>query len=56
MTQRPAGRLDAQRKDVSPTPAETAFPEFALAAWLATNSADRKALREQLEACIAGRG
>lgn len=56
MTRRPAGWLDAQRKDASPTPAETAFLELALAAWRATNSTGRKALREQLKASIANSG
>lgn len=55
-TGRPAGWLDAQRKDASPTPAETAFLELALAAWRATNSAGRKALREHLEASIGHPG
>lgn len=53
MTGWPAGWLDAERKDVSPTPAETAFLELALAAWRATNSAGRKALRDLLKASIA---
>lgn len=56
MTGRPVGWLDAERKDASPTPAETAFLELALAAWRATNSAGRKALREQLKASIANAG
>jgi len=56
MTGRPVGWLDTERKDASPTPAETAFLELALAAWRATNSAGRKALREQLKASIANAG
>ena len=56
MTGRPVGWLDAERKDASPTPAETAFLELALAAWRATNSVGRKALREQLKASIANAG
>jgi hypothetical protein len=54
MTGRPAGWLDAPRKDASPTPVEKAFLELALSAWRATNSAGRKALREHLKARIAG--
>lgn len=53
MTGRPAGWLDTERKGASPTPAETAFLELALAAWRATNSSGRKALREQLKAVLA---
>lgn len=52
---RPAGWLDADRKPAPPSAAELAFAELALAAWRATNSAGRKALREQLKA-IAARG
>jgi hypothetical protein len=50
------GWLDAERQDASPTTAEKAFLELALAAWRATNSAGRKALREQLKAIIANAG
>jgi hypothetical protein len=50
---RPAGWLDEQRRDVSPSPAEVAFLELALTAWRATNSAGRKALREHLNVIIA---
>lgn len=53
MTGKPVGWLDEARKDVAPTPAETAFLELALAAWRATNSAGRKALREQLKTIVA---
>lgn len=56
MTGRPLGWLDAERKDAPPTPAETAFLELALAAWRATNSSGRKALREQLKQVIANTG
>jgi hypothetical protein len=55
-TGRPVGWLDAERKLASPTAAETAFLELALAAWRATNSAGRKALREQLAASISNGG
>jgi len=56
LTGRPAGWLDAERLAASPTPAEAAFLELALAAWRATNSAGRKALREQLKAVVAQGG
>jgi len=49
---RPTGWLDESRKDAAPTPAEAAFMALALAAWRATNSAGRKALREQLKALV----
>lgn len=51
---RPAGWLDEARKEVVPSAAETAFVELALAAWRSTNSAGRKALREQLKGIVAG--
>lgn len=54
MTGQPAGWLDAPRESRSPTAAEKAFLELALAAWRATNSAGRKALREHLKARITG--
>ena len=53
---KPSGWLDELRKDAAPSPAETAFLELALAAWRATNSAGRKALRERLKANVAGAG
>lgn len=43
------GWLDEARADAGPTPAEQAFLELALAAWRATNSAGRKALRDQMK-------
>ena len=46
---RPSGWLDEARKGSAPSPAEAAFIELALAAWRATNSAGRKALREHLK-------
>ena len=46
---KPAGWLDEARENAAPTPAETAFLELALAVWRASNSAGRKALREQLK-------
>jgi hypothetical protein len=49
---KPAGWLDELRKDTAPTPAESAFLELALAAWRGTNSAGRKALREQLKLIV----
>lgn len=50
---KPSGWLDALRKDAAPSVAEAAFVELALAAWRATNSAGRKALREHLKAIVA---
>jgi hypothetical protein len=52
---RPSGWLDETRKNATPSAAETAFLELALAAWRSTNSAGRKALREQL-AAIGAKG
>ncbi len=46
---KPGGWLDELRKDAAPSAAEMAFVELALAAWRATNSAGRKALREHLK-------
>lgn len=51
---KPAGWLDEVQVAAVPTPAETAFMELALAAFRATNSAGRKALREQFKAVVAG--
>ena len=53
LSSKPVGWLDELRKDAAPTPAESAFLELALAAWRATHSAGRKALREQLKAVAA---
>jgi hypothetical protein len=50
---RPAAWLDEARKDAAPSAAEAAFLELALAAWRSTNSAGRKALREQLRGIVA---
>ena len=47
---KPTGWLDEAREDTSPTAAEKALMELALAAWRSTNSAGRKALRAHLEA------
>ncbi len=52
---KPSGWLDEARKDATPSGAEAAFLELALNAWRATNSAGRKALREQLKALLANR-
>ncbi len=46
---KPAGWLDEAREVTSPSAAEKAFMDLALAAWRSTNSAGRKALRAQLE-------
>lgn len=53
---KPTGWLDELRKDAAPTPAETALLELALAAWRATNSAGRKALREHLKTIAQAAG
>jgi hypothetical protein len=47
--------LDEAREDTSPTAAEKALMELALAAWRSTNSAGRKALRAHLEAVVKAR-
>ena len=52
LSDKPIGWLDESRKDAAPTSAESAFLELALAAWRATNSAGRKALREQLKLIV----
>lgn len=50
---KPSGWLDELRKDAAPSAAEAAFLELALAAWRATNSTERKALREHLKSIVA---
>jgi len=44
------GWLDQPHKDAIPSAAETAFVALALSVWRSTNSAGRRALREQLKA------
>lgn len=51
---KPAGWLDEERVDAAPTDAEKAVMALALAAWRATNSAGRRALRSQLLAIAHG--
>lgn len=51
---KPAGWLDEAREVATPSTAETALMDLALAAWRATNSAGRKALRAHLEAIANG--
>ena len=46
---KPTGWLDQARESGSVAPAEKAFLDLALKAWRATNSAGRKALREQMK-------
>jgi hypothetical protein len=46
---KPAGWLDEAREVTSPSAAEKAFMNLALAAWRSTNSAGRKVLRAHLE-------
>jgi hypothetical protein len=50
---KPSGWLDELRKDSAPSAAEAAFLDLALAAWRATNSAGRKALRDHLRTIVA---
>lgn len=49
---KPAGWLDEEREDATPTAAEKAFLELALKAWRATNGAGRKELRARLKEMI----
>ncbi len=51
---RPPGWLDEAREPATPTPAERAFAELAMAAWHATHAAGRRALRQQLQAIVDG--
>lgn len=53
---RPAGWLDEARSDPKPSEAETAFLALALAAWRATNSAGRKALRDTMKQVLKNAG
>ena len=52
---KPAGWLDEVRESDSVAPAEQAFLDLALEAWRATNSAGRKALREQMKLLASAR-
>ncbi len=52
-TGRSPGWLDEARKPLAPTPAELAFLDLALAAYRATNTSGRKALREQFEGLVS---
>ncbi len=52
---KPPGWLDEVRESDSVAPAEQAFLDLALKAWRATNSAGRRALREQLKLLAAAR-
>ncbi|MFT3819756.1 MAG: hypothetical protein QM750_19435 [Rubrivivax sp.] len=54
LCKKPAGWLDETHAIAGPTPAESVFLELALAAYRATNSAQRKALRQQLESLLKG--
>ena len=49
---KPAGWVDQAREDTSPTVAEKALMELALAAWRSTNSTGRKSLRAHLESIV----
>ena len=50
---KPTGWLDEARQSDLVAPAEKAFLDLALKAWRATNSAGRKALREQMKLAAA---
>ena len=50
---KPTGWLDEARESDLVAPAEKAFLDLALKAWRATNSAGRKALREQMKLAAA---
>ena len=50
---KPTGWLDEVRESVLVAPAEKAFLDLALKAWRATNSAGRKALRDQMKLTVA---
>jgi hypothetical protein len=52
---KPVGWLDEVREDRSPTAAEKAMMELALAAWRSTHSAGRKALKLHLESIVKAR-
>lgn len=52
---KPTGWLDEARASDLVAPAEKAFLDLALKAWRATNSAGRKALREQMKLAAATR-
>jgi hypothetical protein len=52
LSSRPAGWLDDAQTSSAPTSTETAFMRLALAAFRSTNSAGRKALREQLKSMV----
>ena len=49
---KPAGWLDEVRSDATPTVAEKALMELALAAWRSTSSEGRRALRAHLSSMI----
>ena len=53
---RPSGWLDEPQASPTPSAAEAAFLELALAAYRATNAAGRKALRDQLKALLPPKG
>lgn len=50
---KPSGWLDEEREAASMTPAEQQFLSLALQAWLSTNTAGRKALKEHLKQLLA---
>lgn len=52
LSHQPVGWLDETHAAAGQTPAEAAFLELALTAYRATNTAGRKALRDQLKAML----
>jgi hypothetical protein len=56
LCRKPAGWLDEAQASAAPTAAETAFMALALAAFRATNSAGRRALRGQMKSILAIEG
>ncbi len=54
LSRKPLGWLDEAQTSAAPTPAEVAFLALALAAFRATNSSGRKALREQMKLIVTG--
>lgn len=53
---KPSGWLDEARAEAPPSPAELAFLDLAAAAWRATNTSGRRALRDHLKQVIVDAG
>jgi hypothetical protein len=56
LSRKPVGWLDQPHTSAAPTPAEVVFVGLALAAYRATNSSGRKALRAHLNQVVADSG